>query len=93
MSKQVQISLELFSDLVNYFFSDNEKDYPKSYEADVIRKQLSEKMQSMINRELFTRYKTAKTPLEREQARREYLAERGISQAFISDIEQHYEDM
>lgn len=93
MSKQVQISLELFCDLVDYFYPDNEKNFPAGYEADVIRKQLSDKMQSIINRELFTRYKTAKTPLEREQARREYLAQRDFSNAFISDIEQHYEDM
>ena len=91
--QNIQIPIELFVDLVNYFFSDNEKDYPIGYEADIIRKQLSDKMQSMINRELFTRYKTAKTPSEREKARREYLEQRGISQAFISDIEQHYEDM
>lgn len=91
--KNVQITFELFSDLVNYFFPDNERDVSKGYEADIIRKQLSDKMQSMINRELFTRYKTAKTPLEREQARRKYLAQRGFSNAFISDIEQHYEDM
>lgn len=93
MSKQVQISLELFSDLVNFFFPDDEQNYPAGYEADVIRKQLSDKMQSMINRELFTRYKTAKTPSEREKARREYLEQRGFSNAFISDVEKHYEDM
>ena len=93
MSKQVQISLELFSDLVDYFYPDNEKDYPVGYEADVIRKQLSEKMQSIINRELFTRYKTAKNSAERERYRREYLAERGFSNAFISDVEKHYGDL
>ena len=93
MSKQVQISLELFSDLVDYFYPDNEQDYPAGYEADVIRKQLSDKMQSIINRELFTRYKTAKTPSERERYRREYLEQRGFSNAFISDVEKHYSDI
>lgn len=91
--KSVQIPFELFADLVNYFFSDNEKNYPTGYEADVIREQLNEKMQSMINRELFSRYKTAKTSAERERYRREYLEQRGFSSAFISNIEQHYEDM
>lgn len=93
MSRQVQISLELFCDLVDYFYSDNEKDYPTGYEADIIRKQLSDKMQSIINRELFTRYKTAKTSAERERYRREYLKQRGFSNAFISDIEKHYSDI
>ena len=91
--KNVQIPFELFSDLVNYFFPDNEQDYPKGYEADVIRKQLSDKMQSMINRELFTRYKTATSPTERERYRREYLEQRGFSNAFISDVEKHYGDL
>lgn len=93
MSKQVQISLELFCDLVDYFYPDNEKNFPAGYEADVIRQQLSEKMQSIINRELFTRYKTAKTSAERERYRREYLAQRGFSNAFISDVEKHYSDI
>lgn len=93
MSKQVQISLELFSDLVDYFYPDNEKNFPVGYEADVIREQLSDKMQSMINRELFTRYKTAKTPSERERYRREYLERRGFSNAFINDVEKHYSDL
>lgn len=93
MSKQVQISLELFSDLVDYFYPDNEKNFPSGYEADVIRKQLSEKMQSMINRELFTRYKTATSQAERERYRREYLEQRGFSNAFISDVEKHYGDL
>lgn len=93
MSRQVQISLELFCDLVDYFYPDNEKDYPTGYEADIIRKQLSDKMQSIINRELFTRYKTAKTSAERERYRREYLKQRGFSNAFISDVEKHYSDI
>lgn len=90
--KDVQISLRLFVDLIDYFFPDN-KDCPQGIEADMIREQIKCKMDKMINRELFTRYKTATTPLEREKARREYLEQRGISQAFISDIEQRYSDM
>lgn len=93
MGKQVQISLELFSALVDYFYPDNEKEYPVGYEVDEIRKQLSEKMQSIINRELFTRYKTATSQTERERYRREYLKQRGFSNAFISDVEKHYSDL
>lgn len=91
--KDVQIPMELFVNLVDYFFPDDERDVPTGYDVDVIRQQLREKMQKIINRELFTRYKTATTPLEREKARRKYLAERGFSQAFISDTEKHYEDI
>lgn len=93
MSKQLQINSELFFNLVNYFFPDDEKDFPTGYAADIIRKQLRDKMQTVINRELFSRYKTAKTPEERERYRREYLAERGISPKFISDIEKRYGDI
>ena len=91
--KNVQIPFELFCDLVDYFYPDNEKNFPTGYEADIIRKQLSDKMQSMINRELFTRYKTATSPTERERYRREYLEQRGFSNAFISDVEKHYSDL
>lgn len=88
--KDIQIPVEMFVNLINYFYPD-EGNAPSGYEADEIRRQIEDKMQKITNRALFTRYKTAPTAAEREQARREYLAERGISQAFISDTEVRYD--
>lgn len=84
--KQVQIDWELFRDLLDYFYADDE---PQGFEADEIRRQLSEKVDKIINRELFTKYKRSPTGAEREAARQEYLNHRGISKSFRSDTEYH----
>lgn len=86
MSRQVQIDWELFLDLYDFFFSD---EAPESYEADEIRKKLSEKVDKIINRELFSKYKRSPTGAEREAARQEYLNHRGISKSYRSDTEYH----
>ena len=74
--KNVTILEELFIDLVKYFLADIRCD------EDRIRLGLQEKMEAMVKRELYTRYKTAGTPEEREQARREYLEKVGIPENF-----------
>lgn len=84
MSKQVQIDWELFLDLYDFFFSD---EAPEGYEADEIRKKMSEKVDKIINRELFSKYKRSPTGVERETARQEYLNHKGISKLFRSDKE------
>lgn len=84
MSKQVQIDWELFLDLYDFFFSD---EAPEGYEADEIRKKMSEKVDKIINRELFSKYKRSPTGVERETARQEYLNHKGISKSFRSDKE------
>lgn len=84
MSKQVQIDWELFFDIYDYFFSD---EAPEGYEADEIRKKISEKVDKIINRELFSKYKRLPTGAEREAARQEYLNHRGISKSFRTDKE------
>ena len=82
MSRQIQIDWELFLDLYDFFFSD---EAPEGYEADKIRNQMSEKIDKIINRELFSKYK--RSPTEREAARQEYLNHKGISKSFRSDNE------
>ena len=84
MSKQVQIDWDLFLDLYDFFFSD---EAPEGYEADEIRKKISEKVDKIINRELFSKYKRSPTGAEREAARQEYLNHRGISKSFRTDTE------
>lgn len=86
MSKQVQIDLELFLDLYDFFFSD---EAPEGYEVDEIKKKISEKVDKIINRELFSKYKRSPTGTERETARQEYLNHRGILKSYRTDTEYH----
>lgn len=83
MSKNIQIPSDLFFDICDYFFKEQEDDL-----ADDIRKQLNLKVDKLINHELFSKYKTAPTGAEREKARQEYLNRRGIPGSFRTDREQ-----
>lgn len=74
--KNVQIPYELFVDLVLYHLND-EEDF-----QDDIRQGLSQKLDAMLNRQLYTQYKTAPTEEQREQARQEYLDRRGVPQSY-----------
>lgn len=74
--KNVTIKQELFMDLVKYFFANIRE------EEDRIRLELQEKMDALVKRELYTKYKTAGTPEEREAARQEYLEKAGIPKDF-----------
>ena len=47
-----------------------------------IQKGLEAKLEAMVKRELYTKYKTAPTEEEREQARKEYLDKVGIHRDF-----------
>ena len=74
--KSVQIPYELFVDLVLYHLND-EEDF-----QDDIRQGLSQKLDAMLNRQLYSQYKTAPTEEQREQARQEYLDRRGVPQSY-----------
>lgn len=67
--KNVTIPEELFIDLVKYFLADIR------WDEDRIRSRLQEKLEAMVKREVYTRYKTAGTPEKREKARQEYFRE------------------
>ena len=47
-----------------------------------IKQELEKKMGRMVMRDLFGKSKTASTEEEREQARKEYLDRRGVSEKF-----------
>lgn len=47
-----------------------------------IRQGLEQKLDAILNRQLYSQYKTAPTEEEREQARQEYLARRGVPQSY-----------
>jgi hypothetical protein len=74
--KNVQIPYELFVDLVLYHLR-GEEDYDED-----IRRGLSQKIDAVLNRQLYSQYKTAPTEEQREQAREEYLDRRGVPQSY-----------
>ena len=74
--KNVQLSQDLFCGLV----PDNLYNNPSAEEA--IRRELSRKLDAMFQHECFTRYKTAATEAEREQARQRYLESIGMPADF-----------
>ena len=65
--KSVQIPYDLFVDLVLYHLN-GEDDFDEE-----IRQGLEQKLDAILNRQLYSQYKTAPTEEEREQARQEYL--------------------
>ena len=65
--KNVQISEELFFALLKYHLLEMDDVLPE------IKKGLEEKLEAMVRRDLYTKYKTAPTEEEREKARQEYL--------------------
>lgn len=74
--KNVQISQELFIALMRYFLLEQEELLPE------IKKGLEKKLDALVMRELYTKYKTAPNEEEREKARREYLDKRGVPESF-----------
>jgi hypothetical protein len=74
--RNIQISEELFVDIVKYFLLEQEERVPE------IRKGLERKMDALAMRELYTKYKTAPSEADRERARREYLDRRGVPESF-----------
>lgn len=68
--KSVQIPYDLFIDLAMYHLR-GEDDFEEE-----IRQGLEQKLDAMLNRQLYSRYKTAPNEEEREQARQEYLDRR-----------------
>ena len=74
--KNVQLPYDLFVALVEYHLG-----YDDEYE-DEVRQGLEQKLDALVRHELYAKYKTAPSTEEREQARQEYLARRGVFPAF-----------
>ena len=74
--KSVQIPYDLFVDLVLYHLN-GEDDFDEE-----IRQGLEQKLDAILNRQLYSRYKTAPTEEQQEQARQEYLDRRGVPQSY-----------
>lgn len=78
MAKNVQISQELFFDLVRYFVLDDTSETRLKAISDA----LEVKIDNMVKHELYTASKTAETPEEREKARQQYLDKIGMRDSF-----------
>ena len=74
--KNIQIPQELFMKLLRYHLLDDDNC------AEDVKNGLEQKMNTMVERELYTKSKTAPTEEEREKARQEYLDRRGIQDDF-----------
>ena len=74
--KQIQIPEQLFFSLVKYHLVDMESELPE------IKKGLMDKMDAMVMRELYSKYKTAPNEEEKQKARKEYLDKRGVPDSF-----------
>ena len=74
--KKVQISQELFFSIMKYLLLDEGELLPE------IQKGLEQKLDALVMRELYTKYKTAPTEQEKEEARRKYLDKRGVPDSF-----------
>lgn len=74
--KSVQIPYELFVNLVLYHLN-GEDDFDED-----IKRGLEQKLDAMLNRHLYSQYKTAPTEEQREQARQEYFDRRGVPQSY-----------
>lgn len=76
MQKNIQISYDLFHDLLLYF------GFGKEELRDKIYKEVQLKLDAMIRRDLYSRYKTAPTEEEQEEARKKYLDMVGMHRDF-----------
>ena len=76
--EQVQIDLDLFRDLILIVCAESSDQEVWDRAA----KGLMDKLNKRINRQLYTQFKTAATPEQREQARQKYLDKVGISERY-----------
>ena len=75
-NRNVQIPYELFLQLLQYFLMDNYDGEEKIWSG------LEKKLDAMVNREMYSKFKTAPTEEEREKFRQEYLDRKGIQESF-----------
>ena len=81
MSKNIQIPYDLFIDLLDYFFNDND------YILNDIKNALEAKLDRLVAQQIFSEYKRAPQGAEREKLRQEYLNHIGMKKSFRTDTE------
>lgn len=83
MSKQIMVPITLLDDIRKLLWYLNSRRYEETHyiPAEFIKKienVIKEKQDAMEKRQAFTKYKSAQTEYEREEARLEYLDKAGI---------------
>lgn len=87
MTKTIRISSKLFVKLLQYFNDTTLTDNELLELTNQISSELDDKLDKLVQRDLFTRYKTATTEEQREKARQKYLDSVGIHKDFRTDKE------
>ena len=87
MTKTIRISSELFVKLLQYFNDSTLTDDELIELSNEISDELNNKLDKLVTRDLFTKYKIAVTPEDREKARMKYLDAVGIHKDFRTDTE------
>lgn len=78
----IQIPESLFYDILRYYLiASKGAEVPEELDKRVFNG-LSDKVQKIADRELYTLYKTAPTKEEKEKARQKYLDSKGIPESF-----------
>lgn len=77
--KQIQISESLFSLMTTFCLLE---DFRTEENYQTIKKGIYDKIDRMQDHELYTKYKCAPTPEQKEKARQEYLERKGIPKNF-----------
>lgn len=90
--KSVQIDTELFLKLVRYFNYENDKNALEELHGE-ISGALSDKVDKMVSRMIFSKYKREPQGEERERLRLEYLNKIGISESLRTDKETPFTDI
>ena len=77
--KQIQIPEKLFTLMAAYILEDDLRTI-ENYK--IIEKGIFDKIDRQIEHDLYTKYKTAPTEQQKEDARKEYLDRKGIHPSF-----------
>ena len=78
----IQIPESLFYDIIRYYLIASKGEAIQEELDKRVFNGLSDKVQKIADREIYTIYKTAPTEEEREKARKKYLDSKGIPESF-----------
>ncbi len=84
--KQIQIDMDLFRDIVDFFYGDPDEDEDIERR---IRRGIEDKVERLVAHNLFSQYKKANDPDERNRLRIEYLDHIGMPKSYRTDNEWH----
>lgn len=75
-------SVNISGELWKLLFSYHVMNYKDAETEEKIKALMNDKVQKMINRDVYSKYKTASSDREREEARQQYLDNKGIPEDF-----------